>query len=116
MKDSTSEISQKVLFVDDEQLLLEGIKRQLRREFDISVAEGGEAGLDILSDQGPFAVVVSDYNMPGMNGIQFLSRVKENHPDTILVHTSAPFHSFPTLLRLPARLWAGWRSSFVSTT
>jgi len=85
VKDTASEISQKILFVDDEHLLLEGIKRQLRREFDIFIAEGGEAGLAILSEQGPFAVVVSDYNMPGMDGIQFLSRVRECHPQTVLI-------------------------------
>lgn len=78
-------ISKKVLFVDDEALLLEGVKRQLRKEFDITVAEGGEAALAVLADNGPFAVVVSDYNMPGMDGITFLNAVYQRHPHTILV-------------------------------
>lgn len=80
-----ADISQKVLFVDDEVLLLEGVKRQLRREFDITVAEGGEAALSILSNEGPFAVVVSDYNMPGMDGIAFLNAVYQRYPYTVLV-------------------------------
>jgi hypothetical protein len=42
-----SNISRKILFVDDEVLLLEGVKRQLRREFEISTAEGGPAALAI---------------------------------------------------------------------
>ncbi|TAN69770.1 MAG: response regulator [Methylobacter sp.] len=82
---SSSGISQKILFVDDEVLLLEGVKRQLRRELDITVAESGEAALAILTSDGPFAVVVSDYNMPGMDGIAFLNVVYQRHPHTVLV-------------------------------
>lgn len=78
-------ISQKILFVDDEVRLLEGIKRQLRRELDVTIAEGGEAGLALLKSDGPFAVVVSDYNMPSMDGIQFLSEVFRQSPHTVLI-------------------------------
>ncbi|MDO9140888.1 MAG: response regulator [Methylobacter sp.] len=78
-------ISQKILFVDDEILVLEGIKRQLRRQFDISVAEGGEAALALLAESEPFAVVVSDYNMPGMDGIAFLNAVYQRYPHTTLI-------------------------------
>ncbi|WKJ89418.1 response regulator [Methylomonas montana] len=85
MTESASGISQKTLFVDDEVLLLEGVKRQLRRDFDIAVAEGGEAALARLACDGPFAVVVSDYNMPGMDGIAFLNEVHRRYPDTVLV-------------------------------
>lgn len=85
MNATRNEISQKVLFVDDENLLLEGIKRQLRREFDLSVADGAETALALISEQGPFAVVVSDYNMPGMNGIDFLNTVYQKHPHTVLI-------------------------------
>lgn len=85
MSDLINDISRKVLFVDDEILLLEGIKRQLRKEFDISIANGGPAALELLQQEGPFATVVSDFNMPGMDGIEFLNQVHQNHPDTILV-------------------------------
>ena len=81
----SSSINQKILFVDDEVLLIEGIKRQLRKEFDITVAEGGEEALMVLAQNGPFAVVISDYNMPGMDGISFLNEVYQRFPDTILV-------------------------------
>jgi response regulator RpfG family c-di-GMP phosphodiesterase len=80
-----SEISHKVLFVDDESLLLEGVKRQLRREFDISTAQGGEQALEIVLNSGPFAIVVSDYNMPKMDGISFLNQVFQHCPDTVLM-------------------------------
>lgn len=81
----SSGISQKILFVDDEVLLLEGVKRQLRKEFDITVADSGAVALELFSNDGPFAVVVSDYNMPGMDGISFLSTVYQRYPDTVLV-------------------------------
>jgi response regulator RpfG family c-di-GMP phosphodiesterase len=44
---------------------------------------GGEEALERISTDGPFAVVVSDMNMPGMNGIQFLAKVRSVAPDTV---------------------------------
>ncbi|MBL1265240.1 HD domain-containing phosphohydrolase [Methylomicrobium sp. RS1] len=85
MINSTFDISRKILFVDDESLLLEGIKRQLRREFALSFAESGDAALELLASLGPFAVVVSDFNMPGMDGIAFLSAVNRLYPQTVLI-------------------------------
>lgn len=85
MSEFLSDISRKVLFVDDDNLVLEGIKRQLRREFDISVAIGGQEGLATLEREGPFAVVVSDFNMPRMDGIAFLNQVYQKYPDTVLI-------------------------------
>jgi response regulator RpfG family c-di-GMP phosphodiesterase len=85
MNTSITTISQKILFVDDEVLLLEGIKRQLRRELDVNIAEGPMAALTILAEQGPFAVVVSDYNMPEIDGIAFLNEVYTRYPKTVLV-------------------------------
>lgn len=82
---SLPDISQKILFVDDEIKLLDGIKRQLRRDFDIVVADGGQAGLDTIEREGPFAVVVSDYNMPIMDGIAFLNSVYRQYPDTVRI-------------------------------
>ncbi len=79
------EISRKILFVDDEALLLEGIKRQLRKEFDITTADSGESALAILHNAGPFAIVVSDYNMPTMDGITLLNTVHRNYPQVVLI-------------------------------
>ena len=82
---ATPEISQRILFVDDDVLLLEGLKRQLRKELDISVAKSGLAALALIASEGPFAVVVSDYNMPEINGIAFLNSVYQSYPDTVLM-------------------------------
>ena len=73
----------KILFVDDDTRLLSSIHRMLGRGFSIQTAQGGAEALEILETQGPFAVVVSDIKMPEMDGITFISQVKERHPDTV---------------------------------
>lgn len=72
-----------VLFVDDEQNLLDGITRALRTRFDVHTAISGIEGLRLLQSAGPFAVVVSDMRMPEMNGVQFLSQARALCPDTV---------------------------------
>jgi CheY-like chemotaxis protein len=74
-----------VLFVDDEPNLLGAITRALRNRFDIRTAVGGQEGLRLLEAAGPVAVVVSDMRMPGMDGVQFLSKVRDLYPDTVRV-------------------------------
>ena len=74
-----------ILCVDDEPNVLEGLVRNLRRHFTVATAPGGEAGLEVIARDGPFAVVVSDMRMPGMDGATFLRRVRETAPDTVRV-------------------------------
>ena len=76
-------MSDKVLFVDDDANILNAYTRQLRKQFRIETAQGGEQGLAAVTDQGPYAVIISDLRMPGMDGIQFLSRVREIAPDSV---------------------------------
>jgi response regulator RpfG family c-di-GMP phosphodiesterase len=73
----------KVLFVDDESAVLDGYKRMLHKEFEVETAVGGDQGLAALRAQGPYAIVISDMRMPGMNGVQFLAHVRQEAPDTI---------------------------------
>jgi len=75
----------RVLCVDDEPNVLQGFARQLRQQFSVSIAVGGAAGLELLARESPFAVVVSDMRMPGMDGATFLGRVREQAPDTTRV-------------------------------
>ena len=72
-----------ILFVDDEENILEGFRRQFRKQFLVHTASGGPQGLKIVMEQGPFAVIVSDMRMPGMNGIQFLAKIREMTPDSV---------------------------------
>ncbi len=71
-----------ILLVDDEQAILDGLRRQLRKRFSVSTATSGAAGLDALESQN-FAVVVSDMRMPGMDGAAFLAQVRARYPDTV---------------------------------
>lgn len=73
----------RVLFVDDEPNVLDGIRRQLRNRVDIETATSAAAGLNIIRQQGPFAVVVSDMRMPEMDGARFLAKVNEIAPQTV---------------------------------
>lgn len=74
---------EKILCVDDNPNILAAYKRRLRKRFHIETAQSGEQGLEVLSSKGPFAVVVADVRMPGMDGIQFLAKVKELSPDSV---------------------------------
>jgi CheY-like chemotaxis protein len=74
-----------LLFVDDEQNILDGIRRNLGRIYNIHTAPSAKDGLALLEDQGPFAVVVSDMRMPNMDGIHFLSIVRDRWPDSVRV-------------------------------
>ncbi|NPV86513.1 MAG: response regulator [Anaerolineae bacterium] len=73
----------RILLVDDDANILASLTRQLRRfRYEVSTAQSGVEGLKKLENEGPFSVIVSDYRMPGMDGIEFLSRVQELCPDT----------------------------------
>ncbi len=75
----------KILLVDDEPNVLDALTRQLRRQFAVITAGGGAAGLEAITRDGPFAVVVSDMRMPGMDGSAFLGRARETAPDTVRI-------------------------------
>ena len=78
-------MTERVLFVDDDSNILAGYRRQLRKRFDLHTAASGAEGLETLKAKGPFAVVVSDMNMPEMDGLQFLKRVNERSGDTVRI-------------------------------
>jgi response regulator RpfG family c-di-GMP phosphodiesterase len=80
-------MSDKILFVDDEPAVLDGYRRLLHKEFPVLTAVGGAAALELIaaSRNEPFAVVVSDMRMPEMDGVQFLSRVRQGSPDTVRI-------------------------------
>lgn len=73
----------KILFVDDEPAALKLYGLMLQGQFDITTAPSGEDGLTLLRNDGPFAIVVSDMQMPFMDGVQFLKRASQIAPYTI---------------------------------
>ncbi len=78
-------MTDKILFVDDEVNVIQSMKRQLRKRFPMKTALSGEEALRKLKEEGPFAVIVSDMRMPGMNGIELLKKVKNLYPDTVRI-------------------------------
>ncbi|HLK48762.1 MAG TPA: HD domain-containing phosphohydrolase [Bryobacteraceae bacterium] len=78
-------MSKRILFVDDDPRVLQAFERQFYKRFEIRTAIGPELGLQAIATDGPFAAVVSDLRMPGMNGIEFLTRVRQISPDIVRV-------------------------------
>lgn len=82
---NASEWDGHLLIVDDEDMILDLIKRQLKDEgYNILTASSGEAALQIMKTH-PVAVIVSDQSMPGMDGITFLSKARQMDEDIVLI-------------------------------
>jgi two-component system, NtrC family, sensor kinase len=76
----------RILFVDDEKNVLRAIERLFLDEgYEILTATSGSDGLDILGRVSPLQIVISDYRMPGMNGVEFLREVRERWPETVRI-------------------------------
>jgi len=77
----------RVLFVDDEPRILEGLRRMLRsqrNEWEMAFAPGGGAALAIM-EAAPFDVVVSDMRMPEMDGATLLTQVRNLYPQVVRI-------------------------------
>src|SRR5678816_3092918 len=93
----------RVLFVDDEQAVLDGLRnlfRKRRREWLTSFALGGEAALAALAEN-PFDVIVTDMRMPGMDGATLLARVKQKYPEIARIVLSGHAESELVFRALP---------------
>ena len=76
----------RILCVDDERNVLRALERIfLDDDYEIMTASSGEEGLELLNAAQQVQVVISDYRMPGMNGVEFLKEVFKTHPETIRI-------------------------------
>uniref|UniRef100_C6DZA8 Putative PAS/PAC sensor protein n=1 Tax=Geobacter sp. (strain M21) TaxID=443144 RepID=C6DZA8_GEOSM len=76
----------RILCVDDEKNVLRSLERIfLDDEYTILTASSGQEGLQLLDEEGQVQVVISDYRMPGMNGVEFLRGVFDRHPECIRI-------------------------------
>ena len=75
----------RVLLVDDDAKVLAGLRRQLHKRFNLYTVLSGAEALRIFACQGPFAVLVADMRMPGLDGIQLLQKVRQRFPDTVRI-------------------------------
>jgi FixJ family two-component response regulator len=78
-------MSNRVMLVDDDRLLLNSIVRNLGFDFDISVAENGPEAIDLLTTDSRYTVIVTDMRMPGMDGIQFIEAARPLAPEAVFV-------------------------------
>lgn len=72
----------KILCIDDELRVVEGLALHLRRDYQVYTVTSGQVALQTLHDVPDMAVVVSDMRMPGMDGATLLKRVRQLHPET----------------------------------
>ncbi len=80
-------MTKRILFVDDEEQLLDGLRRALRgqrKHWDMRFALSGADALDLLSRE-PVDVIVTDMHMPGMDGVELLEKVMRISPRTIRI-------------------------------
>ena len=75
----------RILFVDDDAELLAALKRRYRNRYQVDVAAGPVRALESVTERGPYALVVTDLRMPGLDGLAFLDRLKRVCPDTMRV-------------------------------
>lgn len=79
---STSNELPRILCVDDEPRVVDGLALHLRRDYRVAVAHGAQSALQALKEGGAPAVIVSDMRMPGMDGATLLKHVKHLYPET----------------------------------
>ncbi|MDP6442520.1 MAG: response regulator [Pirellulaceae bacterium] len=72
----------KILVVDDDLMVLEVFRRQLADDFDVFPASAGSEALQLVRDN-PIDIVISDYRMPNMNGLEVLLRASQERPSAI---------------------------------
>lgn len=80
MSDQTEK--KRILIVDDEERVLTSLRRQLRSNYEVDVCNDPREALGMINGKSPYAVVLSDYKMPGLNGVDFLMQVKKIAPET----------------------------------
>lgn len=80
--------NRRILFVDDEPLLLDNY-RELFSGYPVTTASSGFEALRLLQSIGPHAVIISDLSMPEMDGIEFLARARAVHPESVRLMLTA---------------------------
>jgi len=75
----------KILVVDDEEAILETMTFTFQDDYEVFTSTDARKGLEILDEQSPVAVVLTDQRMPEMSGVEFVSEVCRRHPSTVRI-------------------------------
>ncbi|MFP4540069.1 MAG: HD domain-containing phosphohydrolase [Opitutales bacterium] len=75
----------RILWVDDDPNIIAATQRFLRRDYEVFAAFDAHEGLVAIEQQGPFAVIISDLKMPGVDGIEFLAQAHTVSPDSVRI-------------------------------
>src|SRR5208282_6085407 len=79
-----------LLIVDDEKNIRQGVARFLEScKYKVATADSGRQALELMSNCGEFDLVLSDWQMAEMNGLELLKAIKERFPDTIVILMTA---------------------------
>ena len=78
-------MNNKILCVDDEDMILKGFQLNLRKDFELHLASNGIEGLEVFDREGGFSVVLSDMRMPQMDGATMLGEIKKRDPEVVTV-------------------------------
>jgi CheY-like chemotaxis protein len=74
-----------ILVIDDDETLLDVLAQLLTRSgYDVICAENGDKGMNLFL-KGQFEIVLTDYDMPGMDGITLAHQIKDISPDTMVI-------------------------------
>lgn len=82
-------MAKKILCVDDDPMILFALQHDLGSEYLVETAPRGEQALKMIQDGGQYAVIIADMMMPGMTGVELLSRVQTLRPDTVRLMLTA---------------------------
>jgi len=78
-------MNRRILLVDDHADFQRGVRSLLVPQYEVVLAQSGVEALARMEREGPFAVVVSDYGMPGMTGIELLGELAAEWPETVRI-------------------------------
>jgi response regulator RpfG family c-di-GMP phosphodiesterase len=76
---------QKILLVDDDPNILASLSRHLRNDYTVHIAHDGVEAIRLAETEGPIAVMVTDFRMPTMNGVELATRMRRISPDTVRI-------------------------------
>lgn len=82
-------MKEQILIVDDEELMLSSYELFFSEKYDVTLARDAHEALRILEKKSNFAVILSDYDMPGMTGVELLNKTKDKYPDIVRVLMTA---------------------------